>query len=95
MVYLNTGTMILFIFLSNTPVIIGDFDIEHIAIRELETDTPLIVHANAVSGTHKKFQRRCGVQFRQLVFDNGLNGLNGRKRPGLMPSKNMEGIFSS
>lgn len=69
-------------------MVIDDFDIEHIAILESETDSPLIVHADAMLPLAitlqslqsvarrgaQKIQRDSGLQLRQLALGNGLNG---------------------
>ena len=69
-------------------MVIDDFDIEHIAIFESETDAPLIVHADAMLPLAitlqslqsvarrgvQKVQRGGGVQLRQLALGNGLDG---------------------
>jgi len=69
-------------------VVIDDFDIEHVAILESETDTPLIVHADAMLPLAitlqslqpiarrgaQKVQCGGGVQLRQFALGNGLDG---------------------
>jgi hypothetical protein len=78
-------------------VIIDDLDIEYVAILEVETNTPLVVHPDAplpfaispqgfqttARWRAKKIQRGRRVQLRQFAFGNCLNA---RKRLGLLPS---------
>jgi hypothetical protein len=80
-----------------SSVVIDNFDIEYVAILELETNTPLVVHPDAplpfaispqgfqaiARWRAKKIQRGRGVQLRQFAFGNCLNA---RKRLGLLPS---------
>jgi hypothetical protein len=68
-------------------VVIDDFDIEYVAILELETNTPLVVHAYApltfaippqwfqpiARRYAQKIQRGGRIQYRQLAFGNYLN----------------------
>jgi len=68
-------------------VVIDDLDIEYVAILELETDTPLVVHPDAplplaitpqgfqtiARWRAKKVQRGCGIELRQFAFGHRLN----------------------